>query len=114
MDFPNIASPDLGIVESVEDSEIGTPTEAGYEQTRPRFTRDRHTWKLFWEQEPLSVADYNTLMAFRADVRGGQAFNWTHPFTHTPYVVRAKFGEFRLTEAGGIPGYAGSITLREV
>jgi len=28
--------------------------------------------------------------------------------------VRAKFGEFRLTEAGGIPGYAGSITLREV
>lgn len=114
MDFPSIALPDIGLAESWEDGTISTPAEAGYEQTRPRFTRDRGNWKLSWEQEPLSKTDYNTLMAFRASVRGGQPFNWTHPFTKAIYAVRATFEEFRLVEVGGSPRYAGSITVREV
>lgn len=114
MEFPNIALPDIGLGESWEDGEISTPTEAGYEQTRPRYTKDRGQWTLSWEEEPLSVSDYNTLMAFRASIRGGQIFNWTHPFTHAVHFVRAKFSEFRLVESGGIPRWAGSITLREV
>ncbi len=112
--FPDIALPDIGLGESWEDGEIATPMEVGYEQTRPRYTRDRGRWPLKWETEPLTAADYATLMAFRETVRGGQILDWTHPVTHTVYTVRAKFGEFRWVDVGGVGGWAGSVDLREV
>lgn len=115
--FPSIALPDLGITEVREDPTIRSPFEAGYEQTRPRFTRRRRTWRIAWEEAPLSVTDYGALMAFVETVKiGADLFSWTHPFTHDSLTVRIiEMSEFRLiAEGGGIPGYTGSLTLREV
>lgn len=114
--WPAIALPDIGMTEGYEDSTIETPFEAGYEQTRPRYTRNRRgPWNLSWETIPLTPADYAALRAFLQTVRGGLSITWTCPFTETEHIVRVtQVGQFRLVSIDGVPGWAGSITLREV
>ncbi len=116
--FPNIAMPDVEIVEGFEDPAISTPFEAGYEQSRARFTRSRNgPWQIKWrDQEPLSAADYALLETFlKTTVRGGSlAFTWTHPVSGTSYNVRCTASEFTAVDYDGVYAYAGSLTLREV
>lgn len=70
-----------------EDSTIKSDFEAGYMQTRSRFTRKRKTFNIVYDL--ISDADKNTLEAFVETVKEGSlSFDWTEPLTSTVYVVR--------------------------
>jgi hypothetical protein len=115
--FPDIQLPDLGgFSEQLIDATISTPMEAGYKQTRPRYTRDRHIWSLPWEETPLTDADYLLLKAFFSTVRiGATIFIWEHSFRKTSHDVRfASISEFVPVSVGGVPGHRGRVVLEEV
>lgn len=118
--FPDIQKPDLGgfreIPPSFESNTISSPTEAGYRQTRSRFTRQPWRFALAWEGCPLTPADYALLKTFFGTVNfGAGIFTWVHPFTGTSYNVRfAEIGEFILVSDGGVPGWTGSVILEVV
>ena len=95
-DFPTLSS-DLShpFVEYKEDSTIKSPFEAGYQQTRPRFTRDRRIFECTYRV--LSNVDKETLETFLETVRAGaDSFDWTHPKTSIVYEVRfRKYPKFQ-------------------
>jgi len=64
-----------------EDSVIRTPFEAGYEQTRNKYTRRRPGWRLKFSR--LKQADYDNLRTFYETTTDGGtlSFMWTHPQT---------------------------------
>ena len=76
------------MTEEIEDATIRSSFEAGYEHTRPRFTRSRKTWSIRYEYMPN--ADKTTLDTFiNTTVRqGADAFSWTNPQDSTTYTVR--------------------------
>lgn len=86
-DFPSLPNPVYPLVEEYEDNTIRSPFEAGYEQTRPRYTRMRKTFILKYEF--LTNSDKTTLENFYYQMKGGAgSFNWTHPLTNETYQVR--------------------------
>jgi hypothetical protein len=97
----------------LEDVILRSPTDAGYEITRPRFTRARRTWGINYPA--LSNADTTTLRAFeQATLRNGaDSFSWTHPISKTVYTVRLT-GPISYARANGPMLTAASFTLREV
>ena len=84
----------------IEDSTLRSQFEAGYELTRPRFTRARRSWGVRYPV--VSSADKALLVAFeQTTVRGGaDSFSWTHPITSTVYSVRfagpLKYAQFAI------------------
>ena len=72
------------------DGLISSSPEAGYIQTRPRFTRTRRTFRPLYKG--LSDADKALLDAFyyTETSRGSVVFAWTHPITATSHNVRIK------------------------
>jgi phage-related protein len=95
----------------LEDAALRSDFTAGYEQTRPKFTRARRSFGLSYRLEDADVA---TLRAFELTtlVNGSDAFVWTHPLRATSHTVRLtapiKYGKssFGLTDV--------SFTIREV
>ncbi len=87
-DFPTLSrNPSYPFNEEYEDNTIRSPFEAGYEQTRPRYTRMRKTFTLKYEF--LMNSDKTTLENFYYQMKGGAgSFNWTHPITNDTYIVR--------------------------
>lgn len=71
----------------IEDLVLRSGAEAGYEQTRPRFTRARRTWGVNYLLLP--DADVTLLRAFETSTlrNGADSFTWTHPLGGT-YTVR--------------------------
>lgn len=71
----------------LEDNTIASDYEAGYQQTRPKFTRQRRVWGI--KYNALSTEDKAILVTFEGTVNGtADAFNWTHPKDLTTHVVR--------------------------
>lgn len=72
----------------IEDVVLRSPTEAGYEQTRPRTMRTRRTFGLNYKV--LGDADVGLLRAFEITTlrNGADSFAWTHPLSGTVYTVR--------------------------
>ena len=63
--------------------------DAGYEQTRPMWTKTRREFHIEWRA--LTATQVSTLITFfeGSDVEyGGYAFDWTHPVSSTTYSVR--------------------------
>jgi len=90
--YPTLAMlPSYPLEEEREDGTIKTPYEAGYEQTRPKFSRrGRKTWKLTYKYMPTN--DKHSLNGFLTSVReGAYTFTWTNPQDASVTVVR--FGE---------------------
>lgn len=87
-DFPTLTvNPEFPFEEEHVDSVIRTAFEAGYEHTRPRFTREIMIFHLSYPQLPDS--DKVALEQFLQSVRmGADSFNWTHPKTSVAYLVR--------------------------
>jgi len=84
-DFPSIKAPDLDLFgEQPVKEKVRTPMEAGYVQSRSRYSGSRRVFEIGWEFLP--AADYEVLVAF-FDSIGGAAFNWTHPTTGITYTV---------------------------
>jgi len=85
--FPNIQQPSITVSENYHDNVIRSSFEAGYVQTRARFTRLLRTFEVQWAALPLT--DYATLDAFYRETGGGaDSFDWTHPQTKAKLIVR--------------------------
>lgn len=71
----------------LEDAILRSPMEAGYEQTRPKFTRARRTYGLRYR---LAGADLAALRDFERVTlhNGADSFTWTHPIAGTTHTVR--------------------------
>lgn len=97
----------------LDDSAIRSPFTAGYEQTRPAFTRSRRSWGVNYKSMPQ--ADMDTLRDFERVtlVNGADSFTWTHPLSGATYTVRLaapiKFARSRRGPIGDA-----SFMLREV
>ena len=115
MPFPTLTS--LPLITPYEhsaalDPVIRSDKEAGYEQTRPRFTRVPKQWHI--EYGDLSDADQATLEAWEATVQYGAASDtWTHPKTGTQYTIRlAAPIKYRFVETDVV--WSASFDLKQV
>ncbi|MEA5092463.1 hypothetical protein SDC9_37476 [bioreactor metagenome] len=84
--WPDIQKPAYNLAEDPEDAVIRSEFDAGYEQTRPRFTRNRTTYGLSWKA--MRTTDKSTLDSFYKNTlaNGALMFTWAHPddgITHT-------------------------------
>lgn len=86
--WPSIQAPSYPLAITPEDAVIRTEFDAGYQQTRPRFTRNRKTWGLKWTAMP--EADWVTLLNFFVSTlaNGAGITDWTIPGTSSVYAVR--------------------------
>jgi phage-related protein len=86
--FPTLNMlPTFPLDEQREDATIRSSFEAGYEHTRPRFTRVRYTWSVSYKMLPAS--DKSTLETFVTTVReGADSFSWTNPVDSTTHTVK--------------------------
>ena len=82
--FPPLVN---GFEESFEDAVLRSEYEAGYEQTRARYTRLRRRFKCVYR---ISNAQKNTLDNFYVvNLKNGAfAFTWTHPVSGSNISVR--------------------------
>lgn len=110
--FPTLSQPpSYPLTEMREDATIRSPFEAGYEHTRPRFTRIRKIWTVNYEKLPY--ADVSLLDSFITTVKGGaDAFNWKHPISLTTYTVT--FRELPKFENTSLDYYSVNFTLAQV
>jgi len=91
MAFPTLAdAPEVPLDPdgTLEDCVLRSPFDAGYVQTRARFTRARRSWGLNWPA--MTDADVAILRAYEQTtlVNGSQAFTWTHPVSSASYTVQ--------------------------
>lgn len=98
----------------LEDAVLRSPYDAGYEQTRPKYTRMRRTWGVRYDELP--VADVANLRTYEQTtlVNGANSFVWTHPLSGiTPTVHLA--GPIRYSTVADKYGMSAvSFTIREV
>jgi hypothetical protein len=87
MAFPALSAAPTGCQMEFIDDTIRSPFEAGYTQTRPRFTR--HTRK-FAVKYIMDSTDLAAINAHADTVRGSVIFSWSHPVTAVAYNVRYK------------------------
>jgi len=96
MDYPtltdscgNEVKPSVALTEkSIKSTIKGQESEAGYSITRPRFTRNKRSFKIFYNNVENSI--YEQLVDFyeNSAVGGAYNFNFTHPLTGVVYDVR--------------------------
>jgi len=89
--WPNIENPS-SLNERTVKAQIKSDFEAGYVQSRTKWTRSRKIFELSWDN--MDAADKSTLEDFFENNIGG-TFTWTHPLTSTSYTVRFKENELR-------------------
>ncbi|MCI7200437.1 hypothetical protein [Megasphaera elsdenii] len=109
--WPDIALPDYGTTQDVEDTSIQSTFEDGTVQGRRKFTKSRKTWVLKWDAMPLD--DYNRLIDFLQNTVhfAASTFLWTSPIDQKKYTVRFAAKEEFTTVA--VKRMSGSITLKE-
>ena len=107
--WPTIAAPVFPLSETPEDNVLRSSFDAGYEQTRQRFTRNRRTFGLKWNA--LKAVDKATLDAFYLS-NSAASFGWTYPGTSTTHTVRFTGPPQMQLTANGL--YSVSVELREV
>lgn len=87
MAFPTLSKAPTSFSEEKEDTTIKSKSEAGYVQTRRRFTRERMTFKVGYELLPN--ADKVSLFNHIDSVFGGvSTFTYVHPVSGVTYTVR--------------------------
>jgi len=94
------------------DPVIRSQSEAGYEQTRPRFTRVPEKWHI--EYGDLSDADYTALKAWELATKyGADLDTWIHPKTAASHNVRlASPIKYKLNQTDSI--WTAVFDLKEV
>lgn len=102
--------PGYGSGERQPDNVIKSPSEGGYVQSRPRFTRVPKTFTLNYET--LLVADKTVLDTLYAALKGSDSFTYTHWQTSVTHTVRfAKPVEYKYVSYGI---WSATIELEEV
>lgn len=88
-EFPStIGAPDYPLTETPENAVIRSTMEDGTEKTRPRFTRNRMTFELSWQNMPQDEKEELEAF-FRTTIKNGaMAFYWIHPAANKKYYVR--------------------------
>ena len=91
--FPSLTGPPSGpdVTEHTDtiyqNPTIKSPKDAGYIQTRARFTRYPRSWHIVYTG--LTAADRVTIRTHEEERGvGGASFNWTNPDDDIAYVVR--------------------------
>lgn len=88
--FPNLAiSPALPIQRKRRDNTIKSESEAGYIQSRPRFTRKTSEFGPL-DYQPLLPAEKDLIKALHDQVGCSTLFTWTMPVEGTTHNVRFK------------------------
>jgi len=85
--FPTLSTnPSYPLRETYEDNVIRSKFEAGYEHTRPRFTKQRRIFTIIYNL--LSNADKALIDDFyKNTIKGAGSFTWTHPQAQTQHTV---------------------------
>lgn len=83
-DWPSIAAPS-NIRDINQKGQIRSDFDAGYVQSRAKWTRTRRKFELSWNA--MSNTDKETLMTFFEN-NLGDTFAWIHPLSGTSYTVR--------------------------
>lgn len=115
-DFPALSKPPSVPMDpdgQIDDGVLRSNAEAGYEQTRPRFTRARRSWGVNYKGLPN--ADVATLRSFeRVTLHwGADAFAWTHPLGDGTFTVRLT-GPMRFSRPSTGVTADVSFTIKEV
>lgn len=86
--FPTLtAIPSHPLIEQQENSVIRSEFDAGYVQTRARYTRVRKTWQVSYHF--VDNSDKAALDTFVSTVNGGaDSFTWVNPQDSVSYTVR--------------------------
>lgn len=85
--WPTIAAPNFPTDQTPDDPTLRASV-AGYEITRPEYTRFRSAFTLKWRA--MTSADLSTLMTFYTTtvVAGSLVFDWTSPIDNGTKTVR--------------------------
>lgn len=91
--FPTLSrAPLMNEEESLEDSTIRDQMENGAEFTRPRYQRQRRTWKV--QYKALSAADRNSLRTFALAHGGWDNFDFIdNRVPATPETLNVRFSK---------------------
>lgn len=95
--FPSIARPDYASSGSVSKPAVRSKSQAGYVQTRPRFSIAKDQRTLAWQA--LSNADFETLRTFFETYQGSE-FDWTDPETSVVRSCVFSSDELKWSHAG--------------
>lgn len=80
--WPSIQNPSRPFDEDVFLPQVRTEFEGNYVQTRPKVSRAKKKWALYWKG--MREEDYQTLIKFFR-LNQGTSFTWTHPVSGTSY-----------------------------
>ena len=88
--FPSLAvTPSLPIPRKRRENTIKSESEAGYVQSRPRFTRKPSDFGPL-DYQPLTAAEKDLIKALEDQVGCSGLFDWTMPVEATVHSVRFK------------------------
>lgn len=111
--FPEgIGAPDYPLTETMEDAVIRSSMEDGTVKTRPRFTRNRSTFEVTWNNMPQDEKELFEEFYKTTTKNGSKAFNWTHPASSTNYEV--VFSEVPSMELKLLKYWTVSMKIQEV
>ena len=80
----------IGYSGSIVHNTLRTPFEAGYVQTRARFTQDRRRFRCGWNG--LTQAQFNAFMTFVEDTKGSaEFFSWDDESQSTAVTYSVRF-----------------------
>lgn len=82
---PNIPIDPDGVI---EDAVLRSPTSAGYEITRPKWTRARRVWGVRYNALPDADAAILRDFEITTLANGALSFTWTHPKGSPTVLVR--------------------------
>lgn len=113
MDWPSgISKPWLAFAEDAYNPVIQKEFEAGYSQTRPRYTRAKKRFTLRWDYMPTTEVDLLRDF-YEDDAVGGAAFTWQHPISGAYHAVRFTEDELICTRLSAA-WWAVEVRLEEV
>lgn len=111
--FPTLSKvPAYPLGEESEDAVIRSSSEAGYQITRPRFTKVRRKFEVKYED--CTQTDKNSLDTFYYTTlgNGSAIFQWTHP--QTSEVINVRFAKPIKSSLAFDNHYNIEFTLEEV
>lgn len=117
MAFPALSRPPSYPIDpdgAIEDAVLRSPSDAGYVQTRPKFTRVRQSFGIKYPSLP--DADVALLKTWERTTlaNGSGSDTWTHPLSAATYTVQLGPGLIKYARAKKGAGTDVSMLLQEV
>jgi hypothetical protein len=117
MAFPSLSRPPSFPIDpdgDLEDGVLRSPSDAGYVQTRPKFTRARRSWGVNY----ISLPDTDVALLRTHETtttrNGADSFVWTHPLSGITPTVQYGPGLIKYKRSKKGSGTNVSFLLQEV